>query len=488
MDAFALLRVMTQRRELRWRSVDEEGQYRKIPLKVDMHLSPEERLALFRALDLVQHWGDRGVTWSVRELAKLTDANVATTASLLRKLADNELLKVNPVLKTEHGSRKPLFLPGGFTWLLEKSAWDEGAGLRRLQQKVLLPEGGYNPCKTRRGGFSRSNRWLLAVLLEHADSHGIVDGLRKSALRALSGMSNEKLRSQFSNLIELGFIHAIVPGHFKNGLFFGLNSVCFLNLHHPYYMHDRFSGITCLIQLEPEFSKRQDFDKKSRERYVLERTPSVQEKRLLSTKDLIRAFNKWNLEGAYEKKKVYKLAECMIDRVASSILSDHWDKLVNNSLSKFEGAELLVSLRERYLDSHEIINDIHEKGVYMEDATLDDVMEHLFLAAMTRAKEIQFMLIKNHHEEIEDFTEYKYVVLPTGFNNIIHRSAFALELFEKRKSSKNFKCILFRVCFNGRLLKPNTGIEYFGELNPDLRYRFGLIDSEMLKKLKVQKI
>ena len=82
---------------------------------------------------------------------------------------------------------------------------------------------------------SVSNRWLLAVLVSHADGLGVVRGLGMSTLRQLTGMAEAKLKSQLRRLVELGLIRSYVPG-VSSAVFTDakVSSIYFLNLNHPF--------------------------------------------------------------------------------------------------------------------------------------------------------------------------------------------------------------------------------------------------------------
>lgn len=78
-----------------------------------------------------------------------------------------------------------------------------------------------------------ATRWLLAVLLAHADRWGIVNGLGNAKLAELTGLNQERLKAHLFKLRELGFISHQLPGFSGWPLLSKWGTVYFLNLYHP---------------------------------------------------------------------------------------------------------------------------------------------------------------------------------------------------------------------------------------------------------------
>ena len=79
------------------------------------------------------------------------------------------------------------------------------------------------------------NRFLLAVLLAHADEFGVVRGLGSRVLSNLTGLKKEALRQRIESLMGLHYIRAIVPGVTGSKLFKPTPSLYFLNFSHPVF-------------------------------------------------------------------------------------------------------------------------------------------------------------------------------------------------------------------------------------------------------------
>lgn len=82
-------------------------------------------------------------------------------------------------------------------------------------------------------GLLLSNRWLLMVLLAHADSPGIVTRLSVSALRRLTGMSRYRITSQLKKLSNLGLMAHHQPGRYSPKAGTRKTSIYLLDLAHP---------------------------------------------------------------------------------------------------------------------------------------------------------------------------------------------------------------------------------------------------------------
>lgn len=84
--------------------------------------------------------------------------------------------------------------------------------------------------KNDRSLLSTSNKLLLLVLLMFADKTGVVRNLKRANLQKLTGMSRDRLKSQFRKLLNSEYIRFYVP-EMNSPLLFGTSAeVFFLNL------------------------------------------------------------------------------------------------------------------------------------------------------------------------------------------------------------------------------------------------------------------
>lgn len=78
-----------------------------------------------------------------------------------------------------------------------------------------------------------SNRWLLMVLLAHADTPGVITRLGISKIRHLTGMSRSRIDRQLKKLGDLGLIAHRQPGRYSSQASARKTSIYLLDLAHP---------------------------------------------------------------------------------------------------------------------------------------------------------------------------------------------------------------------------------------------------------------
>ena len=90
------------------------------------------------------------------------------------------------------------------------------------------------PVRMKSDQLSLANRWLLAVLVSHANEFGVVDELGMADLRQLTGMTEFRLKAQLTRLMDMGVIRSYAPG-LSRSLFTGVRvrSSYVLDLSHP---------------------------------------------------------------------------------------------------------------------------------------------------------------------------------------------------------------------------------------------------------------
>lgn len=91
------------------------------------------------------------------------------------------------------------------------------------------------PANARRYRLTPPNRWLIGVLLAHAETPGRVTGLSYTRLERLTGMSRNQLQSQIAKLKDLKILAHHQPG--RQGRLFGsqMNSIFIFNHDHSLF-------------------------------------------------------------------------------------------------------------------------------------------------------------------------------------------------------------------------------------------------------------
>lgn len=123
--------------------------------------------------------------------------------------------------------------PKALVTLLDAEPGKGGSHGGRDEEAVLLSPLSSNLRKghARKHQLTSANRWLMMVLLAHADRAGQVMGLGFSALEPLTGMGRSQLHSQLGKLKRLQLLSHFQPGGM--GLGGRRTSLYTLNLSHP---------------------------------------------------------------------------------------------------------------------------------------------------------------------------------------------------------------------------------------------------------------
>lgn len=86
--------------------------------------------------------------------------------------------------------------------------------------------------QARKAHLTLANRWLVMVMLAHADENGAVMELSQARLQRLTGLSMSRLNNQRRKLRDLGLIRRYHPGYTGRVLGHRLNSIYYLALDH----------------------------------------------------------------------------------------------------------------------------------------------------------------------------------------------------------------------------------------------------------------
>lgn len=114
----------------------------------------------------------------------------------------------------------------------------------------------------RRTGLTLPNRWLLMVLLAHADTPGVITSLGISKMRALTGMSRSRIDRQLKKLADLGIVAHHEPGRYSHQSNKRKTSIYLLDLAHPAFgTHTRapFTFVTRLSSTKSEVTESKKF-------------------------------------------------------------------------------------------------------------------------------------------------------------------------------------------------------------------------------------
>lgn len=94
--------------------------------------------------------------------------------------------------------------------------------------------------RRRRLRLTLPNRWLLMVLLAHADTPGVITSLGISKMRVLTGMSRSRIDRQLKKLVDLGIVAHHEPGRYSHQAKNRKTSIYLLDLaHHSFGKYTR---------------------------------------------------------------------------------------------------------------------------------------------------------------------------------------------------------------------------------------------------------
>lgn len=221
----------------------------------DPTLSPEARWLLLQWSGAVGL--DKALTCSLRELYRRLGISPQHTKPVLEKLNSQGHIIYETV---RHGRGRPVsshLVSPAFLHCLEmmkvpvvvhqpeiKELGYHAVAVRALHKQ----EGkGLMSGEQRATMLTPATYWLFAVLLAHADTPGIVTGLSYGRLRAITGMTKERLKSQLSKLKKLGIISRYEPGVLRSQDGASMRSVYFLDLAHPLLMGKDSCGLSVVF-------------------------------------------------------------------------------------------------------------------------------------------------------------------------------------------------------------------------------------------------
>ena len=448
-----------------------------------LRLSPEERLSLFRILSKYRLEGSNSIEWSVHQIAKLSDSNIATTSCLLKKLKQFELIIPNIIGSTSHRSRDPYILTTDFIHLIRPIQPSFIVSkLQPLEYKLLFPAKGFNPSQKNRGGLSRSNRWLLCVLLEFANDFGVVDCLSDSLLMSLTGMTEKRLKSELNYLKCLGFIHCVTPSSNNQDLLGYQLPVVYLNLMHPYYENCRMKGFTTLITKHQHCSiikRGNDSDRSTviKKRTVLKK--GSYESYFESTLKLLVSKNSPLLMGTKSDDANLFFLDCLFARIITEMLYDVSKFNLNDfNLHNSNVCKAIPSVQSMF----------NEAGLNIVHRPIDsnDYIPKLSICinyARRVTKEIYRRLSAFFCDNGIDRSMFDFVVLPVGGYIKEHKLALMIVALQKDQYCKGI--VDFMVV---EQIANRSGYTYLchDEWTASLRYKYRLIDDEMKKKICYQ--
>lgn len=409
-----------------------------------LKIGPEERL--FLASFFMRFQGGGTVSLTVRELSDSVGMPPRVVMRAVSRLSSADSYLV--VRKVSGGRGRPsrsYAIPPEIRERLNCSEASCPSGCLQAINHLLTPVAGFPSCEVcdegadKKTGYkqppirkkndqrSLASRWLLAVLISHANEFGVVDGLGMADLRQLTGMTELRLKAQLSRLIDLGVIRSYTPG-LSRSLFAGVRvrSSYFLNLSHPWLRLG--SAGPCVVVIETAGGERVD-------EVVSFAGPSVE-----------KFFRR--LDSATFDAFVHRL-----DGYVSRLLSEHWGEL-DGPL----GTELDEHLLRLIGADFQRPKGVDVDGQYMPEERWLSVISHCCYQAHVRARSIR-SAFKIKLEGRGGGARFQ--VIPTSCQGVI-------TLLMNPSPVPQYGCLVLKRFYVCEPYKDET------ELSVEDRYRFGL--------------
>ena len=305
------------------KGLEPEGKY--FLVRFIQHFGIAEPVSLgVKALAKQFGLSDRQVT---KSLKKLVECGVMTVSSTpegrgqpkrcyrLQEDFHRELDKAAPLPTMQHAVTAASLLKHEIKKPVQASEKPE-------KQKVDLAPLADLRRKIRPGQLSIVNRLLLSVLLCHADRFGVVSDLGSSALRKVTGLSQERLRYRVRGLIDQGLIRAYVPGATGTLLSAKTKSIYFLNLNHT-ELSDEGSVTSVLVCVTGDPFPDREPDVLHAYRFYSETVLPKGSSKVYGRRPCT------PLLGAFEgqPRSFFRVLQTMLEKYAAGFLSKHWSDL-----------------------------------------------------------------------------------------------------------------------------------------------------------------
>lgn len=334
----------------------------------------------------------------------------------------------------------------------KESVWNDAEVLRPLSKLEYCAS---LRAKKRPEQLKDLNRFLLAVLLCHADDFGVVRDVGFATLRRSTGFSQVQLLYGIGRLIDHGLVRVYVAGTASSILVKKENSTYFLNLHHP----EIFDGESETVVL---VSEAEQLTKENMQQYGSRISEGAQGVRLFPS-----GFE-GQLEGSFyyffigQRAYVYRLIELKLESYAAHLLSSSWRELAS-------GADIEnSSLRDLIRGDFSIPLDIHEPiDTASTVERLPSLVETmLYYFSINLAKRIQRMI-----RSVRDlpFESTDFVIIPQAAD--VGYQRFVL-LARSRASSFHHRCLVLLVGSSDQAAIQAISAET--EIPLEDQYRYGL--------------
>lgn len=229
--------------------------------------------------------------------------------------------------------------------------------LSTIDEKIDLIEGG----RLRGTGLTLPNRWLLMVLLAHADSPGIVTRLSVSAIHRLTGMSRYRITSQLNKLSDLGIIAHHQPGRYSPQANARKTSIYLLDLAHPSLGTFKRAPLTIMSPPSTKSAKRTELVGGVVDAAMTVGVCNLQIEAFLKEYDAITDSKSTLSVGTKEKHKYNDLVKTLHNAQALLPSTDYLDDGVEELLKRYDAEDANWLLTSVHIDACHLLTSYWNK-------------------------------------------------------------------------------------------------------------------------------
>lgn len=158
--------------------------------------------------------------------------------------------------------------------------------------------------RLRLSSLSISNRWLLMVLLAHADTPGVITRLGILKIRHLTGMSRSRIDRQLKKLGDLGVIAYHQPGRYSSQASTRKTSIYLLDLAHPLLGAFKRAPLTIVLPSSTKKHKQTELIDGTVDAVMTAAVCSLQIKALLEEHDSVEASKSFTVDSTVRESKL----------------------------------------------------------------------------------------------------------------------------------------------------------------------------------------
>lgn len=215
--------------------------------------------------------------------------------------------------------------------------------------------------RRRRSRLTLPNRWLLMVLLAHADTPGVITSLGISKMRLLTGMSRSRIDRQLEKLFELGIIVHHQPGRYSPQANARKTSIYLLDLAHPSLGTFKRAPLTIMSPPSTKNAKRTELVGGVVDAAMTVGVCNLQIEAFLKEYDAITDSESTLSVGTKEKHKYNDLVKILHNAQALLPSTDYLDDGIEELLKRYDAEDANWLLTSVHIDACHLLTSYWTK-------------------------------------------------------------------------------------------------------------------------------